>query len=184
MLYVFSTLCLCAQGGLNIYAGLAHASNQDEIVTPSGTSQKGYLIGADFRIAGEKMYFIIGSQYMDIDLISTNKSSYWDHTESIKLLKGRAGLGFSIFPIANLGSLRTKILGSLDYILDYNREAIVTRKTHRAINDAVLGLVTGIGVDIKAITFDIEYEFGMINLYNKESRSKQDFLTVQVGFFF
>ena len=55
---------------------------------------------------------------------------------------------------------------------------------YESINDSWGGLVTGLGLDLKALTFDVEYQFGLINAYREQKDSKINSLSITLGFFF
>ncbi len=183
-LFLFISFEGFSQGGMHVYAGVAVDKNADVNVTPEGTAHYGYVIGADARLMGGGMYFLIGMQYADISLLAQDSPSFFSNEGSMKILKGRGGLGFTLYGDEQDFKVRAKVLGSLDYYYIYPAELIAGNGAYTKLNDATLGVLGGVGVEFKGITFDIEYEYNLINAYNKQPETKFNTLNFTAGFFF
>ncbi len=181
--FLMTSLLVIAQDGFNPYAGLVFSSNRDAAATTNGDAQMGFLIGIDARITKDQPQFIIGGQYIQMSLLGAG-DSFFGHEQSLKILKGRIGAGMTIKEFSRDMRLRGRVLGSLDYTYLYQSDVISGRASHRRINDAVIGVLGGLGLDYGKITFDLEYEAGLINYYYKEPNSKQDYFTFHVGYLF
>ena len=183
-LCLFSTFTSFSQAGIHAYTGLSIASNAEAVVTPEGTAHYGYIIGLDARLNSGDMYFILGMQYEDLSLLGQESASFFSNEGSMQLLKGRGGLGFNLFHINEKIRITAKVLGSLDYIYNYPADQISMRVPFNKLNEAVLGATGGLGVQAYNITFELEYEYAMINSYFKQKDSKFTYMAAKVGFFF
>lgn len=190
ILCLFASFSAFSQAGVQVYTGLSIGSNADIEVTPEGTAHYGYIIGADARLNSSDMYFIIGMQYEDISLLGQESASFFSNEGSMQMLKGRGGLGFNLFKFSEKIILTGKVLGSLDYIYNYPADLISDRRdqnmelTHNKLNEAVLGATGSLGIQAYNLTFELEYEYAMINSYFKEKYSKFSYLAAKIGFFF
>ncbi len=187
---LFSTLLLLgtsmmwSQSGITPHAGISVSTNGESEITQSGQAHYGYFLGVDVRMfADTKMFFTGGVQYHRISLLSQSSPNFFSNDANLSLIKGRWGLGFYLATINN-NRLRLKILGSLDYVNDFDSEAIVNNAPYNQLNDSSLGAVVGLGIDLKFITLDIEYQKGFINTYREIPDSKVDYITLSAGVFF
>ena len=169
-------------GGARAYAGLTTISNKDNIANPEGHAHTGYHIGIDARIMSGGMSFLLGGRYTSVSKVAIEEFKLSGHPSSLSLLNGRVGLDFSIISFGPLFRLRSKVLGSFDMVIAESGSEMPPPGYN--LNDGWLGAVTGLGADIGPFIIDLEYEFGVINAYNKVKGSTFDSFTVSVGFFF
>jgi len=185
VIFLFSCFYSYAQEpGVRLYAGITNAKNRVLAVTPNGEAHAGYHFGADGRLNGGKMFFVIGARYTNIDLLSTSSPNYFSPATSHRILSGRVGLGWHLISFSNKSSLRGKVLLQLDNFLGYDEELIENRNLYNSLVDASGGATVGLGVQLNFITLDIEYEYGLVNTYSMEKETKMDVLSVSVGAFF
>lgn len=170
-----------AQSGIGFYAGYTTAFTTDKISTPSRTAHFGYLVGFDARLIDDELHFKGGLEYLSFDLISNSNPSPFKKGQ-IKMLKFRGGFGLHLAKLSENSILRTKILGSIQLIRDYDKDALVIPEYNR-INENLAGVATGIGVDIGKLTLDLEFDYGLFNLYFRKPKSSLHFINFNVGFF-
>lgn len=182
-LYFFTTIVLLGQApGISVQTGLTVSTSKDKNITKASELHYGWMVGADARLLEGDLYFIIGEQYHQVGLNSSSTPDFFKKKDW-KMLKGRCGLGFNVFRINEKISFRSKILGSINFLLDAPRKAL-NIPNYSTLNDSFLGAVTGLGVSIGAIDIDLDYEYGIINAYNKQPNSTFDTWTLMAGFHF
>lgn len=170
-----------AQSGVGFYAGYTTAFTTDKVSTPSRTAHFGYLVGFDARLNDDEFHFKGGLEYFSFDLIS-NSNPIPIKKGQMKMLKVRGGFGLHLAKLSENSILRAKLLGSLQFVRDYDKDALVIPEYTR-INENLAGVATGIGVDIGKLTIDLEFDYGLFNLYFKKPNSKLHFINFNVGFF-
>lgn len=178
---ICSFTTLFSQSGIRVHTGLITGSSNDEVVTPDGTALYGYLIGGDARLFAEGLFFNVGLQYANMDLIGEDSPSFFGGDTSMKLIRGRIGLGLYIANINDLIRLRTRAVLDINYI--QSSSGVFSDPNYR-INDSHLGAALGLGADISIFTIDLEYEIGVINAYFEAEDSKISYLSLTGGVFF
>jgi hypothetical protein len=169
--------------GLVVQAGLTSAFSKDKNITRSGEGHYGWMVGGDARILEGGMYFIIGGQYHQTSLISTTKADFFKNDWQI--LMGRAGFGFNVINFSERIVLRSKILGSVNFIIDTTSEGLpVDGYRGKDLNDSFLGATTGVGLTLGSIDIDLEYQYGIMNAIYKKPDTKFGFITLMAGFHF
>ena len=169
--------------GLVIQTGLTSGFSKDNNVTRSGEAHYGWMVGADARILEGGMYFIIGGQYHQTSLISTKKADFFKNDWQI--LMGRGGFGFNVINFSERIVLRSKILGSVNFIMDTTSEGLnVDGYRGKDVNDSFLGATTGVGLTLGSFDVDIEYQYGILNAFYKKPDTKFGFITQMAGFHF
>jgi len=179
---IWLPVLLCAQApGLVIQTGLTASYAKDANITKANQRHYGWMIGADARILDGDLYFLLGGQFHKTDLISTSSPDFFKNDWSIVM--GRAGFGFNLLHINERIVVRSKILGSINFILDApeNGQNI---PGYTELNDSFLGAVTGLGLTIGSFDFDLDFQYGFINAYFKQPKSTFDSWTFMVGFHF
>ncbi len=180
---LLAAVCICctgiSQSGFQFYTGISTATNNNISVTPDGTSHTGFHFGADARLAGEKMYFIVGLQYHKINFEPKSETSYFSVDPSFNWTKLRIGLGYSVFNITPDIIFRGKSLLSIDLI---NGVPLNGGYIDAPLNSGVAGVNLGLGLDIYNFTLDIDYEIGLLNAVNMVDDTKYDFITLSIGY--
>lgn len=178
---LFSHAAMAQGGSLQVFAGYRTS------ITPldaylAGSAGGGPTIGADARLLGEDLYFLIGGSYS----IQSGQGEFFsaDIDSGFSLTSARIGIGFRIFRISRRISLRSKVAGSLHFVNDLEMGENPSTGADYIPNDSFAGGLTGLGLDIGALTIDVDYEYGLINAVNKEAESTVDFITVTAGFKF
>ena len=167
--------------GLVIQTGITAAFSKDKKVTKEGEGHYGWMVGADARILEGNLYFVIGGQYTELNLVSIPKKEFFNKDWKLLLLRG--GFGFNILTISDNLAIRSKLLGSINYIVDAPDEGLKI-DGYRDINDSYLGAVTGLGVTIGAFDVDLEYQYGILNAYKLQKESTFTHWTFMAGFHF
>lgn len=184
LVLLVSTLALAqGRGGARVYTGLTSATSKDALLTPEGTSITGYHVGLDARLFSGTMFFGGGIQYHKLTLLAQTEEDFFSPDNSLSVIKTRFGLGFNAHQFTHLIMLRAKVFGTFDFNSDYDRDLIPNNEDY-VYTGAYAGLVFGLGLDIGFITFDVEYEKGLVNALEKRPDSKLDYWTASVGFFF
>jgi hypothetical protein len=183
---VFSTLCInqvCGQSpGLVIQGGVSASYSKDPNITNSGQAHYGWMLGADGRLLDGNIYFIIGGQYHQTNLVSTSLSKIFSEKDW-QILMTRFGLGFNVITFSERLALRSKLLGSINFILDSPEDGLKI-PGYTKVNDSYLGITTGVGITIGSIDLDLDYQYGIINAIYQQPKSTFDSLTLMAGFHF
>ena len=174
---------LYGQAGFNVYAGLSNATNRDATITPEGTSLPGFLVGGDARLNADKMYFVIGGQYHQINFLAQEDKNFFSVDEKMVWLKLRVGLGFDLINFSDNLVLRAKALGSIN-VISSHPDIPSAPFSEFSYNSGTAGAVVGFGIDVLCFTFDVEYERGFFNAINMVPGTEYDFVTATVGVFF
>jgi hypothetical protein len=182
VLVLFSTNDVVGQGGLHVYFGSTGMQNSLAEYTPDGTALSGYHAGGDFSFAGEDMYFVVGVQYHNVDLMPSEEFTLFDPEVSVSIIKPRVGLGFNVFRIKEIFKLRLKVLASIDAISESEEARDFTSNT--PLNSATASGIGGLGVSVGPARVDLEYHRGFVNAYNMVSGSNYNYWLFNVGFFF
>lgn len=186
-LFIFILICSCAPisqaqiGGMRAYGGTSTMTNNDIIVNPEGHYHSGYHIGADGRLMSGTMSFLVGGRFTSVSGSAIDGFAISGHDSKLSIINGRVGLDYSLVTFSNIFRVRTKVLASFDLVLAGDNP---TQSPGYTYNDGWLGMVSGIGFDIGPIILDVEYEYGIINAYNKKSGSTFNSWSVSAGFFF
>jgi hypothetical protein len=171
-----------AQSGANFYVGLNTGKTADQIVTKSGEMHYGYLVGLDARLAGEDMYFIVGGQYGTLSLFSEDSASFFSGENKLTQFKLRIGIGLNIVHFSENIRLRTKALGSFDFISKYDESGFPDNVVgYEKVNDGYFGAVTGLGLDIGIFTIDLEVELAVLNAFYEKSDTKYNAFSLTGG---
>jgi len=179
----FSIVSINAQnGGMRAYVGTTVLSNNDGVATPGGSYHSGFHFGADGRLMSGNMSFVVGARYTSVGTLPNEEFTVVPKENRLNLMNGRGGLEITLLSITDWFRFRTKALASFDVVLS-NAKGVQPAPGYK-LNDGWLGLVSGLGVDLGPATLDVEYEFGIINAYNKRANSHFNSLTVSAGFFF
>lgn len=165
-----------------IQTGLTAAFSKDEVVTPSGHGHYGWMLGVDGRILEGDIYFILGGQYHQSSLVASTKPEFFTKN-NWKTFMGRCGLGMNVYRLSEQTVLRTKLLASVNFILDAPSNGLDI-PNYEKLNDSYLGAVTGVGITIGFIDIDLDYQYGIINAYNKQSNTTFSSWTLMAGLHF
>ncbi len=167
--------------GLVIQTGLTLAYAKDSNITRTNQGHYGWMIGADARILESNLYFIIGGQYHKTSIVSTSSPDFFKTDQSVFMT--RCGLGFDLLHLSEKIALRSKLLGSINFILDAPANAL-NIPGYTQLNDSYLGAVTGVGITIGSFDIDLDFQYGFINAYYKQPKSTFDSWTLMAGFHF
>ncbi len=170
------------EGGMRVYAGTTSLVNNDKIPNPEGFSHPGFHVGVDGRLMSGGMAFLVGGRYTSVSRVAVKDFKLSGHSSTLSVMNGRVGLDISIYSFTHFARIRTKALGSFDVVLSQTGADLPP--TGFELNDGWFGLITGLGADIGPAIIDIEYEFGLLNGYNKKKESTFNSLSFSVGFFF
>lgn len=168
--------------GLVVQAGLTTAYAKNSVMTKANQAHYGWMVGADARLLDSDLYFIIGGQYHSSSFFSTSAPNFFGKND-LKVAMGRAGIGFNVLRFSEKMSLRSKIVGSINYILDAPDNGYGV-PGFTEINDAYAGGATGVGLTIGKLDLDLEFQYGFINAVYKQPNSTFDIWTLMAGFHF
>jgi hypothetical protein len=181
LLSIFATSIIGQDAGLHLYGGASNMYNKNTIYTPEGMVHGGHHFGGDFQINSGDMYFMLGLQYHRTDLVPAAKSSLKDLQVPLVWIKPRVGLGYNLFHIGKLFTVRAKTLVSVDMMI---QNAETTAYVQTPLNDGTASAIGGLGISIGPIRLDAEYHYGLFNAYNKVKDSTYNFWVYSLGFFF
>ena len=173
-------LSLIGQAGIQFYGGVSQASNRDANITPAGQSHSGHHLGIDVRINEGKMFFALGAEYAKLNFMAEDSRDYFSVDNPMHWIKVRVGLGYKLFDLGKNTYVRAKTYGSINTLTKY--PDAMDDAPYLNYNKGVASAVGGIGMDIKAITIDFEYEYGFFNAVNKVQGTEFDFLKMSIGF--
>lgn len=177
----FASLNLSSQTGLQFYGGLTKATNNNALITPEGSSQNGWHIGADARLNEGKMYFLVGLQYHKINLIPSSVDTFAvSDSPKYGWTKLRVGLGYKVINFSEHIFLRGHTLASFNLTNGVPSDAGPNIFTN--YNSGIAGANLGLGFDIYNFTITASYEIGFFNLGNMLEGSEMDFLTISAGY--
>ncbi len=181
IVFFVANIILFSQPGMHVYVGPSFATNNSTEFTKDGFYHPGYHAGADFRINSGATYFLGGLQYHETSHEDLASYSYKNYTNKVRWLKGRFGLGYTVFSIKNIFKLRAKTLGSIDMIYP---EASINPFGDNRYNGATASGVLGLGIDLGPVTLDAEFHKNFVNAINMIKGTSIDFWIFNVGFFF
>ena len=172
-----------AQGGMNIYSGISAAFSHDKNVTPAGFGHYGHFVGVDFRLNSGDLYFAGGGRYYFTSLLAEENTSFFNNANAYRYFSARFGFGFNLLNLSYKNRLRSKIMGAFN-IAGVSPDNMIDIPGYQRLNDSSAGVITGLGLDIGALTIDLEYQFGLINAYYNQQNSKFNVTSLAIGFFF
>jgi hypothetical protein len=168
--------------GLVIQAGITAAYSKDKNVTKAKEGHYGWMFGADARILEGDLYFILGGQYHQTSVKSSASADFFKNNDW-KILMGRFGFGFNVIKFTDNLAIRSKILGSLNYVMDAPAGGLNV-DGYKEINDSYLGVVSGLGVTIGSLDIDLDFQYGAINAYKFKPETTFNSWTLMTGFHF
>ncbi len=168
--------------GIVVQAGLSTAYAKDANITNANQAHYGTVIGADARLLDGNMYFIIGGHYHSTSLASSSNPDFFKNNDW-KVLMMRMGLGFNVVKFSEHIALRSKLLGSINFILDAPSKAL-QKPGYEEINDSYLGVGTGVGLTVGIFDIDLDYQYGVINAYKDQPKSTFDVWSLMFGVHF
>jgi hypothetical protein len=180
-LLFFSKVISAQSGGVSIQSGLTYGFTNEKALTKSGQAHYGWMAGLDARLMGGDMYFLIGGQYHKTNLFSTSDANFFKTDTDIIMM--RLGLGFTVYKIGYRSYLRTKLLGSINFVMDGPdpKPAFPNSTAPADLNDSYLGAVTGIGWTKGMIDIDLDFQYGILNSVFKQDKTNFNYLTLMAG---
>lgn len=178
LFFGISMVAQAQKGGLQVHGGYLMGINNNEAFSPD-VVRGGYQVIADARLIGGGMHFLFGG---GVGRWAINSGSGFGG-DQMTLATGRFGLGITLVEFSRNLRLRTKLVGSIRFIGSVDADKIDNQE-FRKVNDSFGGALTGLGLDIGAITVDFEYEHGLINMINQKPDTKINFFSLTAGVFF
>lgn len=168
-------------GGLSFQAGLSYGMSKEPALTRSGQGHYGWCAGADARLFGGDIYFLIGGQYHKTSLFSTEKPDFFK--TDMDVIMGRMGMGFSLVRLGYQSYLRTKVLASINFIAKGPdpKTAFPNAVSPANINDSYFGGVTGIGWTKGRLDLDLEFQYGILNSVFGQPKTTFNYFTLLCG---
>lgn len=182
LLLLSFTISAQDNAGIRAYTGITSAKNRVAVITPANTSHTGYHIGADGRLNSGKMFFVVGLRYTKLDLIANSNDSYFEVESNHTIFSGRVGLGWHLIQFGPVGSIRGKALLQLDSNGNYDDSLLSA--PYDSLVGATAGVTLGLGVQLRFLTLDFEYEYGLVNQYSQQKETKADSFSLSAGVFF
>jgi hypothetical protein len=168
-------------GGISIQTGLSYGFSKEKALTRSGEGHYGWGVGLDARLFGGDMYFLVGGQYHRTSLFSTSDPNFFKTDMDIAMM--RMGMGFTIVKLGFRSYLRTKLLASINFVLDGPdpKPAFPNATAPANLNDSYLGGTTGIGWTKGIFDIDLEFQYGLLNSVFKQPETNFNYFTLMVG---
>lgn len=185
LILLFFVLCNSSYAqspGLALQTGVLAMHSKDKVVNPSGGLNYGWLVGADARILEGDLYFMLGAQYIQTSIFSDSKPNFFSKNDW-SLVAGRLGLGFNILHLGQSMTLRSKLLGSINYTLDSPDNGL-NIDGYKVLNESTLGILSGLGLTYKIIDIDFEYQYPIFNTFYKQPSSKFNVYSLTAGIHF
>ena len=186
-LFLSTNYIAIGQGGISFTAGIAGAKNHLKEASKGGIGI-GYTGAVEARFLGQDMYFVAALQYAKYKLIPVEGIELASQTNNFQVGHGRIGMGFTILRLGYNTIIRAKILGSLDKTMQYTSATLKNTDFNKEdnspsdkLNDATVGALVGLGLDLKWFVLDFEYERGLINAFYKVPGSNFDYFSVRAG---
>jgi len=183
-LFQFALIGYGQTAGLVLQTGLTASYSKTPNLTAAKQAHYGWMAGADARILDGGLYFMLGAQYHQTQILSTEKPEFFNN--DLEMMKFRLGMGFTLVKLSYKSFIRSKVLGSVNFVLDGpdTKPYFPNSPQPANLNDSSLGLTTGIGLTLGALDFDLDFEYGVLNLVFKQPKSTFDSFTFMVGFHF
>lgn len=174
------------QSGISIYAGSSYAVSTDKTMTPNGTSHTGFVVGSNLRMLDDGMCFLFTGEYGRFNLMARDKVDFTSVNKDLHYFKGKFGIGKDVKKFSSKIKLRTKLQGNILYILKFDPNLTTLTPAMKEtgyykLNEAIGGLSSGLGLTIKFIDIDFEYEHGFFNIYNNMKKTNMHFLNLTAG---
>lgn len=184
VLFLLTSIGYGQSAGLVLQTGLTASYSKTPNLTSANQAHYGWMAGADARILDGGLYFLLGAQYHQTQILSTGKPEFF--TNDLEMMKFRLGMGFTIVQLSYKSFIRSKVLGSVNFILDGpdTNPYFPNSPQPANLNDSSLGLTTGIGLTLGSLDFDLDFEYGLLNVVFKQPKSTFDSFTFMVGFHF
>ena len=170
-----------SNGGISLQAGLTYGFSPEPVLTASGQGNPGWCVGADARLFGGDMYFLLGGQYHKTSLFSSDKLNFFN--SDMDVVMGRMDMGFTVARLGYKSFLRTKILASINFIINSPdpKPYFPNASSPASINDSYLGGVTGIGWTKGILDLDLEFQYGFLNAVFGQPKSTFNYFTLLCG---
>lgn len=168
-------------GGVSVQTGLSYGFSKESALTREGQGHYGWMAGVDARLMGGDMYFLVGGQYHRTSLFSTSDLSFFK--TDMDLAMARLGMGFTIVKLGYKSYLRTKLLASINFVLEGpdSQVAFPNSTAPANLNDSYLGGVTGIGWTKGPLDIDLEFQYGILNAVFDQEKTKFNYITLMCG---
>lgn len=168
--------------GLSVHTGLTAIKSSDHNVTEKGQMHYGWLAGVDARLVEGNLYFIIGGQYINTSIYSSKSPEFFKNRD-FSIISGRFGLGFNIVRFSNDFVLRSKVLGSINFV-SKSPEKGLDIDGYRELNNSFMGVTSGLGCTLGIFDIDLEYQYGIFNAFYKQADTKFNGITLTAGVYF
>ena len=182
LLFIVLPIIAFAQPGAHVYAGISTLRFDNDVMTPEGTAHRGYHIGVDARLNDGDSYFMAGLVFHNLNLTASTDKNHFTIDNKMQFLKMRLGIQAHLLKLTSAFEIRGKVLLVGTRVLDYRRELLPGSFTE--INEAVGGVLFGIGAELLAFTLDLSYELGLTDGLLDVEGSKMHVLSLNAGFFF
>lgn len=182
LLVSFTTVLFGQAPGIVVQAGVSTMYAKDGNVTLKNEAHYGWVVGADARLLDGDLYFIIGGHFHSTSLMSSSSPDFFKNNDW-KILMTRLGLGFNLVKFSERFVLRSKAIGSINFIVDAPSKGLDI-SGYDKINDSFLGIGTGLGLTMGSFDLDLDFQYGVINAYYKQPKTTFDGFTLMFGVHF
>jgi hypothetical protein len=199
MLFVFS-FCIAAysfgQFNLGLVGGITVSNLSTDLSDYKNDARLGYKAGAFARIGSKlhlqpEIYYSAKSSGFAYDSKAGSDVTRFKHVITFNTIDVPVLVGYKIFnpPLLNIrlnaGPVASFITGNKIETTENGVTAITNEKFEKSFQNVNWGFQFGGGLDFSFLTFDIRYELGLNNIYNKpNSAPDNDFSEIMQNVFF
>jgi len=182
----FSQVQINPKIGYNIY----DVSDEEGVFEADG--QSGFNVGVDFRI-GDAIYVQPGIHYYALNVDFEGIAEDDDDLQDLvvddvrrQTLRIPVVVGTSFFNSDNFG-LRAFVGGAafVPFDVDENNVFGISKEDYRPVN---FGATVGVGLDLKRVTIDASYDFGLTDSIDDDStldyNNKPNVFSITLGYLF
>ncbi len=176
-------LCLntvFSQSKVLVYGGLSLMYTENPLTNISDQTISGYHVGLGGRIGADRFFFSPGLELHVMQQQSSPTLDPFRDFPKIYLIKLPLQAGFH-FIHKEPFSLRGMAGVAISFVTSIDENTLVLDS--KSVKDAQYGLLFGAGVDIHALTVDVQFEKGISAFYT-EKKYKADYVSISLGFSF
>jgi hypothetical protein len=184
--FILLVLCTCisihinAQSGIVLGAGASMGFTDNPATSEKGQMLSGYHGSLTARLGKNYWYLRPGVEVHKIQLLPHKMLDPFRNEPGMVLLKFPAQLGLRIIKSENFNF---RITGGMQFTYILSIEENSQNINFETLKETQFGALVGAGIDLGYITFDVNFEKGMTELYT-DTGYTSDYIFVTMGFVF
>ena len=180
LILIVSSNLAKTQTGLVLSVGMTMGFTDNPATNPAREVISGFHGSISGRFGADKWYLRPGLELHKVKLQSQNVFDPFTTEASLYMLKIPAQIGYRLIK-SNPFSLRLVGGFQFSYIISIQDNDIGL--DHDTMKDTQLGTLIGAGIDLGALTVDLNFEKGFTELYT-DTGYKSDYIFISLGFLF